>query len=293
MKTERGFNFSVWGGFAAVLTVLSLSAAAPLHRQTSKDAMGPVGVGETLTYRVEWSPPWYLFFLPNMEAGEVRLALMDANGGSGRKALKIDFTARSSGTLARMAGVNVDDHFQSYVDPETLCTFSVSKRIREGKRKRNVEVEYFASANRLRIRQVNTAVDPPKVDRDEYVDEVPACVRDIFAALYDTRRRELKPGAAHRLLVGDDDKVKQVEAKIEKRETVKVPFGRFEAWKVETKALFGGLFKDGGQFLVWMTADEQKVPIKFEVKVKLGKVTGELTSLDTAAESVAEDRSRP
>ena len=292
MKINHSFSLCIWRSLAAGLTALSVSAAAPLQDRASKGGPATVGLGEALVYRVEWSPPWYLFFLPDMEAGQVRLTLTDENGGSERKALKIDFTARSSGTLARLAGVNVDDHFQSYVDPETLCTFSVKKRIREGKRRRDVEVEYFASENRLRIRQVNAAVDPPKVDRDEFVDEIPACVRDIFAALYDTRRRELRSGAAHRLLVGDDDKVKQIEARIEERESVKVPFGRFDAWKVETKALFGGLFKDGGQFRVWMTADERKVPVKFEVKVRLGKVTGELTSL-TNVESAAEGRSQP
>ena len=38
----------------------------------------------------------------------------------------------------------------------------------------------------------------------------------------------------------------------------------------------GGLFKEGGQFKIWFSADEKKVPVQFEVKVKLGRVFGEL-----------------
>jgi len=38
----------------------------------------------------------------------------------------------------------------------------------------------------------------------------------------------------------------------------------------------GGLFKEGGQFRLWVSADQRKVPLQFEVKVSLGKVVGKL-----------------
>ena len=33
----------------------------------------PYSLGERLVYIVKWDPPWYLFFLPSMEAGEIDL----------------------------------------------------------------------------------------------------------------------------------------------------------------------------------------------------------------------------
>jgi hypothetical protein len=38
----------------------------------------------------------------------------------------------------------------------------------------------------------------------------------------------------------------------------------------------GGVFKEGGQFRIWLSADDKKVPLQFEVRVKLGKVLGAL-----------------
>ena len=76
--------------------------------------------------------------------------------------------------------------------------------------------------------------------------------------------------------LGYDDRVKEVESLIEKKEWIEIPVGRFEAWRLNTVALMGGLFKGGGQFKVWLSADERKVPLQFEAKVILGKVVGKL-----------------
>ncbi len=261
--------------FAVVAAAGPQTAAAPA---AGADGL-PFAPGERLVFRVEWNPPWYLFFLPSMEAGEAILSIAGEQENGDLKLFKIVFQARSSGTLARLAGVEINDHFEFYTSPGSFCTTSVSKRIREGKRKRDIDVTYFPDARRLYIREVNVAADPPRVDIDKYVEAVPPCVQDLFSALYSMRQRELRLGAAHRTLVGDNDRVKEIEARVEKKEFVNTPSGRYETWKVNTVALLGGLFKDGGQFRIWMTADGRKVPVKFEARVGLGKVSGELKQM--------------
>jgi hypothetical protein len=122
---------------------------------------------ERLTYRVEWSPPWYLFFLPRMEAGEAVLSLFGEIPGRDRKTAKILFTARSSGTLVRMAGIAIDDRFVVITDAETYCTISVSKQEREGKRMRDIDVTYLPEGGKLHLREVDVASPDHKVLRDE------------------------------------------------------------------------------------------------------------------------------
>ncbi len=276
--------------------VLLASAQPNAGRRPGSDpaACGdvPFEPGEKLVFHVEWSPPWYLFFLPTMDAGEVRLALEKGPELEQKPSMRIVFTAKSSGTLARLTGVHVDDYFESYVDACSLCTASVTKRIREGRRKRDIDVTYLPASNQLRIREVNVAASPPKVDRDSVLDDIPSCVKDIFSAVYDTRRRNLAEGFAHRVLVGEDDKIREIEARVERREDVKLPLGRFDAWKVDTVSVLGGLFKDGGQFKIWMTADERRLPVKFEARVRLGKVVGTLKEA-TPPPQAPIGRSRP
>src|SRR5262249_50447364 len=140
-------------GRGAVAAVLLLGSAAlqsqPLPGSSHST---PFAVGEKLVYRVEWNPPWYLFFLPTMDAGEAELSIAEETLYQEKKAIKIVFDARSSGTLVKMAGVKIDDHFEFLTDSETLCTFSVTKRVREGKRKRDIDVVYYPETKRLHIR---------------------------------------------------------------------------------------------------------------------------------------------
>lgn len=241
----------------------------------AKEAM-PFAVGERLVYRVEWNPPWFLSLLPPMEAGEASLSLAAETKYKDRKALKIVFTARSSGTLVRLFGVNVDDHYEFMTDPETFCTFSVTEKVRERKRMRDIDLEYLPDTRQLHMREVDVATAVPRVIRDKVYEDIPPCVKDLFSALYDVRRTTLVAGTSRRVLVGDDASVKEVEIRVEKNEQVSTPVGTYKAWRVNTVSVLGGLFKSGGQFRIWLSADDRKLPVKFEAKVSLGKVTGSL-----------------
>jgi hypothetical protein len=264
------------------LCVLSAMAGFVLANQEPDGggANHPTGsqVGERLVYKVQWDPPWFLFFLPNMEAGEVMVEMSGDAEYGGRKADKIAFKANSSGTLARISGLKVEDEFVYLTDPETLCTLSASEKIREGKRKRQIDVQYLQETRQLHIREVDEAVAPPKVKKDETKDDIPACVHDPLSALYMFRKLPLRDQFTHTFLLANDDKIRKVRSIVEKQEIVETPSGKKAAWRISTAALMGGLFKEGGQFRIWLSADEKKIPVQFEVKVRLGRIFGKLKS---------------
>ena len=236
----------------------------------------PFKLGERLVYSVEWDPPWFLFLLPPMDAGEAELRLTGETEYNGQKAFKILFKARSSGMLVKLSGVKVDDEFTFLIDPDSLCTLAVSKRIREGKHKKQVNVEYLRDARQLHFREIDEAVTPPKLMKDEVKSDIPECVHDPFSALYSFRRSTLEPGFAQAFTVGNDDKIREVKSRVEGQEAIECPAGMFPTWRVSTAALLGGLFKEGGQFRIWLTADQRKLPVQFEVKVHLGRAIGKL-----------------
>jgi hypothetical protein len=261
---------------ALLLAGTLMPAPAALPQEAPLATSLPFAVGEKLVFRVEWNPPWYLFFLPSMEAGEATLSLAGETRYQDKKALKIVFTARSSGMLVKLAGVKVDDYYEFTTDPETFCTFSVAKKIREGKRMRDIDLVYLPETRQMHMREVDVAVSPSKVLSDKDYENIPPCVKDLFSALYAVRRTKLEAGATYRVVAGDNQYVKEVEVHVEKSERVLTPKGRYSTWQVNTVAVLGGLFKDGGQFRMWLSADERKMPVKFEAKVYLGKVTGSL-----------------
>lgn len=273
--------------FLLVLLLDTLMIAAEIQSPTAtagavpppKAGALPFAVGERLAYRIEWHPPWFLFFMPPIEAGEVTLNLVGEVEYQGTKALKIVFSALSSGTLVRLFGLNVQDTYELITDAQALCTRSVSKTIREGRLKRDIEVVYLPDSRQLHKREVDVSAVVPKVIKDQNYDDIPPCVKDLFSALYSLRRQPLTVGSSYRFLVSDDERIKEVEVRMERVEKVETPSGVYRAWRINTVAILGGLFKNGGQFHMWLTADDRKLPVRFEVQVSLGRATGSLKAV--------------
>lgn len=269
-----------------LLAISALAAIAAFVAAGQEPASGRANIpaaslaGERLTYRVQWDPPWYFFFLPKMEAGEVSLELLKDAECRGRKAFKIVLKATSSGTLVRMAGIKVEDEFVFHTDPETFCTMSASGKIREGKRKRTIDVQYFGETRQLHIREVDEATVPFKTKKDETKENIPECVHDPFSAMYMFRQLPLRNQFAHTFMLANDDKIREVRALVEKQEFIEIASRKTAAWRISTTALMGGLFKEGGQFRIWLSADEKKIPVQFEAKVRLGHVLGKLKSAE-------------
>lgn len=233
-------------------------------------------LGEHLVYKIEWDPPWYFFFLPQMEAGEIEIQSLGETEYKGKKALQIRFKGHSSGTLVKMSGMQVEDEFVFFAEPETLCTLGSSTKIQEAKRKREVEVQFLPDSRQLHIREMDDSTVPPKLKKDEIKDNIPECVHDPISALYLFRESKLEDQFARTFTLANDDKIKEVRALVEKREMISGTSGKVAAWRVNTTSLMGGLFKEGGQCRFWLSADDRKIPIQFEVKVRLGRIFGRL-----------------
>jgi hypothetical protein len=267
---------------AIVITALLLAALAGFAAGQESASATPdpaiLPLGERLVYKIEWDPPWYLFFFPIVEAGEAELQLNGEAEYNGRKALRVVFKGRSSGTFAKMAGIKVEDEFIFLTEPGTLCTFSSLSKIREGKRRKQVNVEYMAESRELRIRETDESVNPSKIKKDETKSNIPECVHDPFSALYLFRQANLKEGFSQTFMLANDDKIREIKTLVDRREMIQGPSGKIDAWRVSTVAMMGKLFREGGQFKIWFSADEKKIPVSFEVKTRLGRVFGRLKS---------------
>ncbi len=251
---------------------------APAHQESAPLRAGNALqlFGEHLVYKIDWDPPWYLFFIPQMEAGEVDIQWLGETEYNGRKALQVRFKGHSSGTLVKMSGMQVEDEFVFFTEPGTLCTLGSTTKIREGKRKREVEVQYLPESRQLHIREMDESTDPSKLKKDEIKNNIPECVHDPISALYLLRESPLEDHFARTFTLVNDDKIREVRTLVEKQEMIPGPLGKVAAWRINTASLMGVLFKEGGQFRIWLSADDRKIPIQFEAKVHLGRILGRL-----------------
>jgi hypothetical protein len=266
--------------FAALLSV-TFAAPVGASEQEGLSALPPPLILERLIYEVRWDPPWYFFFLPTMEAGEIEIFLEEKAEKNALDEVKIVFKAHSSGTLARISGIEVEDTFVFFAEPETLCSQKTSKKIREGKRKRQIDVVYLRDKRQLHIRELDESITPAEVKKDQIKNDIPSCVHDPLSAIYLLRRSALHLKQVQTFIIGYDDRISKIESRVEKEETIKTPVGKFPAWQISTTPLIGGLFKGGGRLRLWFSADERKIPIQFEANVKLGKVLGKLKTYES------------
>jgi hypothetical protein len=70
-----------------------------------------------------------------------------------------------------------------------------------------------------------------------------------------------------------------VTVKILKREEIKVKAGTFKTIKVQPLIKHNDVFKNKGDIFIWLTDDDNKLPVLIKTEVKIGHVKAEATNL--------------
>jgi len=107
---------------------------------------------------------------------------------------------------------------------------------------------------------------------------LPGDVQDILSALYYVRSGEMAVGKD---IVFDVNTTKNwpLVVKVLRRETVKVPAGKFDCFVIRPEMRDKGIFVQKGKSLtVWVTADDKRMPVKMQAEVFIGNVSAELES---------------
>jgi hypothetical protein len=234
----------------------------------------PFADGEQLTYVVNWKP---LFFIPALKAGEIRLSV-DKSKYHGHDTYRIQAWADSAGSLTRVVGFSVRNYFESQVDRQTFRSYRIFQKIRQGNRQRDLELIFDYDKNRTTVHETDPSTNPPRVLQDAIKRGVPPLAVDVISVFYVARVRAIDPGEHFAVDLSERGDFRRIRVMAESTEEVKTPVGNFPSLKLSTT---GGLFRDGGDFHIWLSLDSLRVPTKFETDVKFGKVYGELTRLQT------------
>lgn len=251
----------------AVLVVCSTDLG-----QAEKAAPLPFAPGETLTYDVSWSV---------FPAGKVVATLINP-GKNPAAGYEVKTTAQSQGFVSLL--YDVRDEFHSFFDPQTLCSRRISKRVNEGRRHKETEIK-FDYPRRLAVldeRDPTRPNAPPK--HDENV--IPACVEDVVSAFYFLRNQPLQLGQKIKLAVNDGARTTDVVVEVEERGQIQTGLGNRTALRVEPK-VFGELYKRKGRMLIWFSDDKQRLPLRIQMTISVGSITGKLVSVKSSSENAS------
>ena len=248
-------------GFVRVLVIgcgilnLSFSPSVSHSLPTSLNTI-PFAPGEQLIYSLSvWGIP----------AGQARMEVSEIQNFEGRKQFRLVSEMKTNAFFSWFFPVH--NEVYSDIDSQTLLPNQLIFHRREGSRHEDFHIRFD--------RSVRTAIVIKDDVRTEWA--FPPHALGPLSCLYFLRHvANLESQQTISLGIFHDKKYFDVMVKVEKIETLKGVWGERETIRVLVVMPFKGIFLNKGNIRIWLTNDDQRVPVKMKAKVVLGSVVAEL-----------------
>lgn len=173
----------------------------------------------------------------------------------------------------------IDDNYTTLLDTVTLRPLIATSRLKEGGFQYRNEFTF-----NWKNRTVNTMGHNIKKNNRGYK-TMPLlnCSYDAVALFYNMRRIKtdnLLPNQKFNLNLVLEDTVRTIQARFHGREVKKIEgLGNFKTLKFSCKFATSNddTFKDGAEFFVWISDDQNKIPIYLESPIRVGKIVVKLS----------------
>jgi len=246
-------------GFISILLICLgiLAAKSQDYRKVENTAWQS---GENLTYKVYYHSK----MTGNIKGGTGHLKVKETDTSyDGRKVYRILAHGRSEGIINFF--IKVREHFESFVDKEALIPHYFIRRTREGHYRKNDEVRFDYKNNKAYSWYDTT--------------EFHMGVQDIVSVTYFARNMNfdtVQKGDMYHVDYFVDDSVYVSAIQFIGYDTIETDYGKFRCMGFKPKVAVGQVFKEPYPGRLWITDDENHLPIKAESEVFVGRVKLEL-----------------
>lgn len=217
--------------------------------------------GEALSYRVSWG----IFG----RAGEIEINAQRLAPDAPHKKPPLQIVTTTSTRGLIRAFYPFDGQAELNFSPETDRLVRAEAKTQTKKRDTHATMVFDYEAEKARY------VDHLRDERSVTLDLPPGRPLDLITSLIQARTWDLQVGASHPALVLFDDDFYPLIITAESIDTIDTRWGPRRAYRLVPR-MEGeprGLFKRGGSVQVWISADEDRLPLRFEVAVKVGTAT--------------------
>jgi len=216
--------------------------------------------GEWLRFKMSYSG-----FL---KAGETELTLNEEML-NGKRVLHATGIGTTSSVISWFFKVN--DDYQSYFDIETGQPYVFKRKINEGGFKQHKILTFNHVKKEVKVENI--------LKKKEKKYPSVANVQDMISAFYYLRNydtKNMKPGEEINLKMFFDEKIYPFKLKFLKHETLETDFGKVETQKFIPLVEAGRVFKAKESVAIWITADDNKIPIKLKADLAVGSLRADL-----------------
>jgi hypothetical protein len=235
-----------------ILLLLILLIAAARAAEAPVALLNP---GEAFTYRVGWGVLGH--------AGELTVRA-DAETIEGLPHIRITTGSHTRGFVRVL--FRFDGEAQTLFDVRDGRLLSARATTESGKERTQASIVFdYKEAKAF-------YVDHLRPQRTTTLDLPEGHPMDLITNLIQTRVWALKPGDTRDVLVLFDDEFYPLRITAEKEETIATPSGPRNAILLIPRMLGQpkGMFRRGGEVRVWVSAGQAGLPLRFEVKLKVG-----------------------
>lgn len=213
--------------------------------------------GEKITYKIayKWGALW-------LSAGEVVFTLDNA-----KYANKDVFHAKGYGYTYKSYDwlFKVRDTYESYFDKETLLPYKFIRDVNEGGASFYQNVTFKHEAGKAI--SLNGTYN------------IPSCTQDIMSAIYYTRCidwSQYKKNDTIPITVFLDDEVHSLYVRYVGKEKVNVRSGNYNCIVFKPLLIKGTVFKGGEEMTVYVTDDDNKIPVLVKSPILVGDIRAEV-----------------
>lgn len=170
----------------------------------------------------------------------------------------------------------VDDHCDSYISKENFLPLKFSLIQRQSSQDID-DLQLFDHAKK-KTYSFYKRVTKEKKKKKKKIKDIPRFFQDPLSVLYFIRGLPMVAGKTYGIPLVNQGKVEALNATFEKIETIKTAIGEKKAYKVKISTKHSGKTIKGGKMTFWFSADERRIFLKFNAKIKIGTVNGEIES---------------
>jgi hypothetical protein len=203
--------------------------------------------------------------------------VIEAHQPAGDPTYRIAMRATSSAFVSKI--IEIDDRFETRIDPTRMTAVLSTLDNREGKRTLQERVEFDPVAGTAR-RWKNGR------ERDPLV--TPAPVMDTLGAIYYIRTLPLAVGRTFSVTVQSGNKVYPMQIAVLERRRVSTEIGKVDAFVVEPRFQEGGLFSSKGKSVIWVTAEPPHTLLRISSELPFGSLVASLTKVERPWAGVVE-----
>lgn len=218
------------------------------------------GVGEWFKFRIHYGV---------VNAGYATLEVKEAVRNN-----KKVFHAVGKGYTTGMSRFffKVDDDYESYFDKETGNPYQFVRKIDEGGYTKNQEGFFNQATDRVVVKDYK--------NKKEKTFAIPNNTQDIVSTFYFLRNHpsidRLKVGESVVVDMFFDDETVKFKLKFIGRENVSTKYGTVACMIFRPYVQSGRVFKEEESLTVWISDDDNKIPIRIKASLAVGSIKADL-----------------